>query len=241
MVAINTVIAETLVLAGMCLIAALLLRGRVSWGWMLGAIGLYAVHKVAVFLPIMGLVPDLTPGRYNWEGKLLGVILVLLVGWLVFRGDLRSWGLTLSQRGPAPAAGFIVAGLTALAMAAFMYLYFPGVKSEPALDVAYQMTMPSLDEEFLYRGVMLVMLERAFRPTFRLFGAPLGFAALITTLQFYATHAMGVGADWTLTMAWFDIVSLITGALYVYVRAATGSLLLPILLHSWFNCAGYLM
>jgi membrane protease YdiL (CAAX protease family) len=239
--AYNTVIVETAVLTGLCLIAALILRGRVSWLWMLGAIALYACHKAVLFLGVVGLTPDLVPGRYNWEGKILGAIGLLIAGWIIFRGDMKAWGFTWSQNGPAPIAGISVAVATALATAAFMYLYFPGVKTEPLADWAYQLTMPSLDEEFLYRGVMLVMLERAFRPSFKLLGAPLGFAALITTLIFYVTHAMGVSPDWSITMVWGEIVPLITGALFVYVRIATGSLVLPVLLHSWFNTAGYLL
>jgi len=240
-ITVNTVIAETGVLAVMCLLAALLVRLRVKWSWMLGAIALYAVHKALVFLPIVFSTPDLIPGRYNWEGKILGIAFLLVAGALVFRGHMKSCGLTLSQKGPAPVAGVTVAALTAIATAAYIFWYFPGVKSEPISDWAYQLTMPSLDEEFLYRGVMLVLLERAFSPTIRIAGAPLGFAALITTLQFYITHAMGVGADWSITMVWGDILPLITGALWVYVRAATGSVLLPVLLHSWLNTADYIL
>lgn len=237
----NTVIAETGVLAVLCLLAALWVRHRVRWSWMLGAIALYAAHKTLVFLPIIFSGPDLIPGRYNWEGKVFGIAFLLIAGGLVFRGHMKSWGLTLSQKGPAPVAGLCVAALTAMATAAYMFLYFPGVKSEPFIDWAYQLTMPSLDEEFLYRGVMLVMLERAFAPAIKIAGAPLGFAALITTLQFYVTHAMGVGADWSITIVWGEILPLITGALWVYVRAATGSVLLPVLLHSWLNTADYVL
>lgn len=237
----NQVIGETVVLAAICLVVALILRGKVSWRWMIGAIALYAVHKVVLFLGVAGVYPDLVAGRYNWEGKLAGIAFVLIAGLVLFRGDVRAWGLTLSQSGPAPRAGILAAVLIAVANALFVYLYFPGVKSEPLADWAYQLTMPSLDEEVLYRGLMLAMLERAFRPTLRILGAPLGFAALIVTLQFYVTHALHVGADGSVLFVWGEVLPLIYGTLWIYVRAATGSLLLPIVLHSWANTAGYLL
>ncbi|MFY0636934.1 type II CAAX prenyl endopeptidase Rce1 family protein [Maricaulis maris] len=237
----NTVIVESIVLLGLCLVAAILLRGRVHWGWLGGAIALYAVHKFLLFLGVAGLYPDILPGRYNWEGKIAGTVLVLVAGLMLFRGDRAAFGLTLAQSGPAPRTGFAVAAFTAIATALFMWLYWPGVKSEPLAEWTYQLTMPSLDEELLYRGVLLLMLERAFRPTVNILGAPLGFAALIVTAQFYVTHALGVGPDWSISFVWGEIVPLIYAALWIHVRVATGSLLLPILLHSWANTAGYLI
>jgi membrane protease YdiL (CAAX protease family) len=237
----HQVIGETLVLAAICLVVAVILRGKVSWRWMIGAIALYAVHKVVLFLGVAGVYPDLVAGRYNWEGKLAGTAFVLIAGLVLFRGDVRAWGLTLSQSGPAPRAGILAAVLIAVANALFVSLYFPGVKSEPTVDWLYQLILPSLDEEFLYRGVMLLMLERAFKPTVRILGAPLGWAALVVTLQFYVTHALAVGADGSIAFVWGEVLPLIYGALWIYVRKATGSLLLPILLHSWANTAGYLL
>jgi hypothetical protein len=239
--AYNTVFVETAVLAGLCLVAVVVCRGKVDWGWLLGALVLFAVHKAIIFLGVVGLTPDLIPGRYNWEGKALGVFMLLIAGYVIFRGDMRAWGFTLSQNGPAPVAGISVAALTAIATAAFMYFYFPGVKSEPLADWTYQLTMPSLDEEFLDRGILLVMLERAFHKAFPKGWFAIGLAAVITTLMFYLSHAMSVGTDWSIAVVWLDIVSLITGALFVYVRIATGSVLLPVLLHSWFNTAGYIL
>lgn len=238
---LSIVVVETAVVVGLCLGAALILRGRVSWVWLLGTIALYAVHKVVVFLPSFGLTPDLIAGNYNWEGKILGTVVLLAAGWFIFKGDMKAWGFTLSQNGPAPIAGISVAVLTAIATAAFMYLYFPGVKVEPLADWTYQLTMPSLDEEFLYRGVMLIMLERAFRPAFKAGLFAIVLAALITTLLFYIGHAMSVGPDWSITMVWGEVVPLITATLWVFVRVATGSVLLPVLLHSWLNTAGYLI
>lgn len=237
----TTILAETAVLAGLCLVAALIGRGRVAWAWFFGVIALYIVHKTILFIPFLVDAPDLIPGRYNWEGMILGTLALLTAGWVIFRGDMKAWGFTLSQRGPAPIAGISVAVLTAAATAAFMYLYFPGVKSEPLADWTYQLVMPSLAEEFLCRGVMLIMLERAFRPAFKTGWFAIGIAAVITTLLFYVSHAMSVGPDWSVTMVWGEVVPLITAALWVYVRIATGSLLLPVLLHSWFNTAGYIL
>lgn len=237
----NIVVVETAILAGMCLTAALGLRGKVSWAWLIGAIGVYAASGIITFFGASEAVPDLIPGRYNAEGKLASFAFLLGAGLLIFRGDAKAIGLTFSQSGPAPIPGLAVAAGTALATVAFMYLYFPGVKTESVADMAYQLTLPSLDEELLYRGVLLIMLERAFAPALSKLWSRAGLAALITTVMFYLTHAMSVSPDWSIVMVWGEIIPLITAALWVYVRIATGSLVLPILLHSLFNGVGYIL
>lgn len=237
----NIVAVETAILAGLSLIAALVLRGKVSWAWLVGAIAVYAASGVITFFGASDAVPDLIAGRYNAEGKLASFIFLLGAGLLIFRGDAKAIGLTLSQSGPAPIPGITVAAGTALATVALMYLYFPGVKTEPVADMVYQMTLPSLDEELLYRGVMLVMLERAFAPALSKLWNRAGLAALITTAMFYLTHAMTVSPDGSIMIVWGEILPLITAMLWVYVRIATGSLLLPILLHSLFNGVGYVL
>jgi hypothetical protein len=237
----NQALAEIAFVALACLVGALLMRGRVSWGWIGGAIALYAAHKFTVFFGFAGLPQDIIPGRYNWEGKILGVALTLAVGFAVFRGQAAEWGFTLRQSGPAPRAGFGMAAFTFIATAAFFYLYWPGVKSEPTADWLYQLTMPSLDEEFLVRGVFLLMLDRAFSGRVSVLGAPIGWGGLITIAIFYVSHAMRVDADWSVAFIWGEILPVIYAALWLHVRAATGSLLLPVLLHSWANTAGYLL
>ena len=238
---LNPVVIESLILLALCLVGATLVKGKVDWRWVWIATITFAVHKFILFAAMHPITIDLIPGRYNWEGKIFGTLFTLGVGLAVFKGNAASFGWTLKQNGPAVKAGYTVAALTFIATALFMYLYFPGTKSEPTADWLYQMTMPSLDEELLGRGVLLLMLTRAFKPTFTLAGAPFGIAVAISILMFYASHIVGVSTDWTITVNWFNIVSLFYGALWVYVRVATGSLLLPILLHSWANTAGYIL
>ncbi|MFC3094002.1 CPBP family intramembrane metalloprotease [Alteromonas sediminis] len=241
MINVNPVIIESLILFAFCGLGAIVSRGKVDWKWIGLAVLTYAAHKFITFAAMHPLIIDLLPGRYNWEGKILGSVFVLVIGLLVCKGNAAAFGWTLKQNGPAVKAGYTVAAFTFIATAMFMYWYFPGTQSAPTADWLYQMTMPSIDEELLYRGVMLLMLTRAFKPSFTLVGAPFGIAVIISILMFYATHIVGVSADWTVTVNWLNIISLFYGMLWVYVRVATGSLLLPILLHSWANTANYIL
>lgn len=236
----NQVIAEAAVLLALCVLAAVMLRGRVQWSWLIGAVAFFAVNKLVLFIGVIGdIYPDILGGRYNWEGKIASVAMTLAVAALIFRGNWAQWGFTWKQNGPAVGLGYVVTVIFILANAAFVYWYFPGVKVEPAIDMAYQLTMPSLDEELVYRGVLLLMLDRAFKPQINILGAPFGFGALISIALFYVTHALRVDAGWDVVFIAFEILPLIYAVFWTYIRAATGSLLLPVLMHSWANAAGY--
>lgn len=236
----NQIIGEALALALLCAVAGMFARDRVQWKWILGAVGLLLGQKFLLFLA-MQLGPDVIGGRYNWEGKIVALGFLLAVGFMVFRDDRKEWGWSLEQDGPAPRAGLIAAACIAVATVLFMGLYFPGTKSEPMADWMYQLTMPSLQEELFYRGLLLFMLMRAFPSRSKLLGVPMGWAAAIVTVQFYLAHVLQVTPDWQVAVNWADFLSLIMGGLWVYVRLATGSLLFPILLHSLSNTVGYLL
>ena len=238
----NQIIAETAVLAILGPLVATVLRGRIDWGWFAAAVAFFFVHKLVLFLGLIdGILPNLIGGRYNWEGKIAGTIFSLVIAFVFLRNSRMEWGLTLRQTGPAVKWGWTIAALVAVANAAFVFWYWPGTSSADLADWTYQLTMPSLDEELVYRGILLLMLERAFRPTLNLLGVPVGWGALITILIFYVSHALRVDADWDVAFIAGDILPFIYASFWVYVRAATGSLLAPVLLHSWANTAGYIL
>ena len=101
--------------------------------------------------------------------------------------------------------------------------------------LAFQATMPGLDEELFFRGLLLALLLKAFDERWSLFGAPVGPAAAAITFFFAAGHGLAV-ANGALH---FDLASfLITGALgfgLLWLRQRTGSLVAPILVHNLLN------
>lgn len=238
----NQIVVETAVLAVLGLVVAMILRGRVDWTWFAASIVFFLAHKAVLFLGLLdGVLPELIGGRYNWEGKIAGTGFSLVFAFIFLRNSRAEWGFTLRQTGPAVRWGWIFAALVAVANAAFVLWYWPGTNSAELADWTYQLTMPSLDEELVYRGILLLMLERAFRPTLNLIGVPVGWGALLTILIFYVSHALRVDADWNVAFIAGEILPLIYASFWVYVRAATGSLLAPVLLHSWANTAGYIL
>ena len=213
-----------------CLAGAILNRGRVSWGWIAAALLLIVVHD-ALLTNAWGLVP--LPGvgdSWNWTGKGLALIASLAVAAHPAIGFRRS-GLTLVQDRRGLPGALVVSGLLVLIFGGLAI--WMGGEGGSTEDFAFQLTMPGLEEEIFYRGVLLLMLNEAFGRPLRVLGAPMGWAAVVTSLAFGLDHAFGYGADGFS----FDPLALaLTGGpvlILVWLREKTGSLVLPVLLHNY--------
>ena len=206
-------------------------RRNFSAAWLLVAALLVTINDALLTLGY-GWLPDLVGGTWNWQGKLMALTTSMAVAALPPFG-LRQVGVTLSH-----AAGSLrAAAPMAAAYCAFFVLIALLFPAEPASaeDLAFQLTMPGLEEELFYRGVLLFALDQAFRGRRRLLGVDWGWGAVLSCLLFGLTHAFsysdGAFSFDPVTMALTAMPSFIA----VWIRLRTGSLLLPVLLHNFGN------
>lgn len=206
-------------------------RGHVAWRWLLVAAGLVVLNDVCL-TNAYGLLPTPIPGDWNWQGKALALIATLAVAALPAFG-WRASGLTLAQ---APGSLKPAAGVCLLYVAVFLglALAFP---TEPANaeTLAFQLTMPGLEEETFNRGLLLLALNRAFTARKRLLGVDWGWGGLIACALFGLTHAFGFSdGAFSFDPLYFALTagpSLIA----VWLVLRTRSVLLPVLIHNFGN------
>ncbi|TFI57416.1 CPBP family intramembrane metalloprotease [Sphingomonas parva] len=204
-------------------------RGRFAPRWLLAAALLVAIND-ALLTRVYGLLPDLIGGERNWQGKMLALAATLaiaaVIGW-------REVGVTLVQEPGSLRRALPVLALYCALFAALAFA-FP---SEPASgeEIAFQLTMPGLEEEAFYRGLLLYSLYRAFAGRVRLLGVDWGWGAILSCLLFGLVHAFGY-SDGGFSL---DPLALaLTGLpafVGVWLRLRTGSLLLPVVMHNFGN------
>ncbi|GAB4477184.1 MAG: hypothetical protein OHK0044_23500 [Burkholderiaceae bacterium] len=201
----------------------------------------YAIAFVAALALYFGLtaLPASLPGerlignRWNWAGGLLaGAGMLVLAASLVRRAGFawREFGLTWSQQpGSWRAAARVALPVLALNYAAMTLSRFrlPGVPLETWL---YQATVPGLAEEIAFRGVLLALADRAFAARATIGGAPIGWGGAIVTASFFAAHGVALGTALGVLPA---------ALLYLWLRARTGSLVLPVVVHNAWNLSVY--
>lgn len=199
--------------------------------WLLIAAALVAINDI-LLTRAYGWLPDAIGGTWNWQGKILALAATIAVAALPAFG-LRRVGLTIVQepgslKAAAPVAGLYCAFFIVIAVA------FPGERSSGE-EIVFQLTMPGLEEEPFYRGILLFALDRAFTGRKRLLGVDWGWGAVLSCGLFGMAHAFGFSHGSfsfdPITMALTAIPSFIA----VWLRLRTGSLLLPVLLHNFGN------
>lgn len=205
---------------------------------MFAAAALVVVNDV-LLTRFYGALPDMLPDAdWNWQGKALALLVTLGIAALPWFGWQRS-GLTLrhapgSVRACAPVAVAYILFFLGLAVA------FPG-EDASAETLAFQLTMPSFEEEAFYRGILLLALGEAFRGRRQWLGVAWHWGALLSCLLFGLAHAFSHGDGGfsfdSITMA----LTAVPAVLGVWMRLRTGSLLLPVLLHSAGNSVSLLI
>lgn len=201
----------------------------------------YAVAFVAALALYFGLsaLPESIPGervlgdRWNWSGGLLACAGTIAIATLLVRRAGFAWrefGFTWSQHpGALRAAAPVAAALLALNYAAMSLSAFrlPGVPLETWL---YQASVPGLAEETAFRGVLLALADRAFAARRTIGGAPLGWGGVVVTASFFAAHDVSLGTALGVLPA---------ALLYLWLRARSGSLVLPVVVHNAWNLSVY--
>ncbi|MGZ5186885.1 MAG: CPBP family intramembrane glutamic endopeptidase [Caldimonas sp.] len=197
------------------------------------------VAALALWLGLWTL-PALWPGqrwlgeRWNWSGSLLTLSGTLWVGTLLVRRAGLTWremGFTWAQKPGSilPALGVASAALAAQVLLTISSRYPPAAVSPETW--LYQSTLPGLVEETIFRGVLLALLDRAFPARSLVFGASIGWGGVVVTLGFVFLHPLTASSL---------LAVLPPAVLYLWLRARTGSLALPVLVHNSWNVLAYL-
>jgi membrane protease YdiL (CAAX protease family) len=213
-------------------------RGGVAWRWLFAAAGLVLLND-ALLSRVWGLVPDLLPAAsWNWQGKLCALVATLAVAALPAFG-WRASGITLRQaRGSLLPCALVALGYTGFFVA--IALLRPNDPLTPE-TIAFQLTMPGLEEEAFYRGVLLLALDRAFPARWRFLGVDWGWGAILSSALFGLAHAFayddGAFAFSALAMALTAGPALIA----VWLRLRSGSIAWPVALHNFGNAIGFVL
>lgn len=232
-----TDLAAAVLLLAAGLVLGLLGRRRFDWRWLLAAALLVVVNNLLLARGY-GLVPRIDGLDRNWMGKGLALAGTLLIAGLPMFG-WRRVGLTPAQeRGSLVAAVPVVLAYGAIFVA--LALAFPS-DAGSGEEVAFQLTMPGLEEEPFFRGILLFALDRAFRGRIRFLGVDWGWGAVLSCFAFGLAHALDF-SDGAFTIDWMVMaLTALPSFIAVWVRYRTGSLLLPIVMHNFGNAIGLLI
>ncbi len=175
-------------------------------------------------------------GYWNWTGKVLQILWPLAVVFLFQWMSSKEVGYVLPKKNSGWVWGAVLGLVLGVVSVTADVLFNGGLSDAPMKETfLFQLTMPGLGEEPVYRGVLLALCNRYFVRNWTVFNARIGWGVLLTTLLFAAVHIVEYSPA-TKDISWsFSPFILLSGFLFGWVREKTGSLWPAILAHNLGN------
>src|SRR3990167_2117691 len=167
-------------------------------------------------------------GGWNWIGKscALAFSLMIIMALPKLRAEL---GFTLSQRSNSIKKSF--SAITLLFVSAVCLSFNQENIPFNIETLLFQLTMPSLDEELAYRGILLLLLKGLHINSKTLFNP----ATILITLLFGTVHGIHYSNDSLNIDPLAFLIATAIGSVLMYIRLLSGSVVFPIIGHSVFN------
>lgn len=189
----------------------------------------YLVYYFALTLHYHFDCFDIIKGNWNWDGKIYGVIWGV-AAYFIFRqrfADNNFFTLKQNKQGLKSALR-VVAVIISISI-------LGGVVKDRDFNLEtliFQISMPGIDEEIMYRGVLLGLMCSALRGGGVAWRNP---AIIINGVLFGLVHALSI-SDGALQFSTMNFVwTWILGYGFGYIAIKTRSILLPMLTHNLYN------
>ncbi len=195
-------------------------------------IAYFIAIQIASYLPFLF---NFFNEKMNWSGKIYSII-VSLIFLILYKGNkIKDYYLTLSQNKKEKRKVILIT------FCLFVLVLLLGNKSKPINfnleKLTYQMTIPGIDEELAYRGIMLSLLSQIFIPYFKLGRIiKVNPAILVTSILFGLIHSLFINNNFELNFNSYSfVVTFLFGYTLGYITILTKSILLPLVIHNTWN------
>lgn len=192
---------------------------------------IYIVYQLCLVLPRYMEELNVTGSNWNWEGKIAGILFGIACYFLFRKYFRENDFFTLRQKKEHIKITTIVAIAVVVLMTTIYY--FIDSSEFDAETLAFQLTMPAIDEEIMFRGILLGLLMTALPAKLSFIGNP---AVLITAILFGFLHAFTLDKNYS---ASFEPVYFfhtgIGGYVFGWLTIKSRSILMAVLTHGFTN------
>ncbi len=204
-------------------------RTRENYLRVLSIVVCYFIYNAALTVQFQFNCLNIIHGSWNWDGKIYGLACGIALYFLFRRQFIENDFFTLKQNkeGLKSALKVVVAIISISVLG--------GIVNDKEFNIEtllFQISMPGIDEEIMYRGVLLGLMCSALRTSNAVWRNP---AIVINAVLFGLVHALSL-SDGALqinpvSFIWTGII----GYSFGYITIRTRSILIPMLTHNLYN------
>jgi uncharacterized protein len=192
---------------------------------------IYIFYQIALSLPLLVKSLNFIDSNWNWDGKIFGILFGIICYFVFRKYFSENDFFTLRQekdgfKKSSFAAIFIV--VLAIVLAAIS-----GSDKFNLETLAFQLMMPGIDEEIMFRGILLGLLMSALKSKTSFLGNP---SVLLTAILFGLMHALTIDKNNSVGFEpIYFVQTFIGGYAWGWITMKTRSILLAILSHNFSN------
>ncbi len=231
---IVTLIVELLVITPIIIVS--LNRADYKWKHLLLFVFYYLFYFTILFIPSYNSEYRIIDNTWNWSGKIYAITSSILF-YAIFRKSLEGHNyITFKQNDTSLKPKLLI--IIIIFFATIGLSFFAIKNSETRLNqLLFQFTMPGIDEELAFRGIMLGLLSNLLKPKISFGRINLGNPALlITSILFGLAHSFEIDNNWVFHQNWFEFINMFAVGLFLgWMTIKSGSIFMPILSHNLIN------
>ena len=204
-------------------------RTRENYLRVLGIVVCYFIYNAVLTIQFQFDCLNIIKGGWNWDGKIYGTVCGITM-YFIFRrqfADNNFFTLRQDKAGLKSALKVVIAIMCVSLLG--------GIVNDKEFNLEtllFQLSMPGIDEEIMYRGVLLGLMCSVLRTGGKAWRNP---AIIINAILFGLVHALAIsdGAVQfnTMNFIWTGIL----GYCFGYITIKTRSIFIPMLTHNLYN------
>jgi membrane protease YdiL (CAAX protease family) len=175
-------------------------------------------------------------GQWNWTGKLFALTAALIIYLLIKRKFLNQYDFfKLSQAKHSLKPNLIL--ILLLVVITVIYTRFFGDHSEFTIETLLFQLLPGIEEEIVFRGLMLGLLLSIMKDKVVIGNMNIGYPSIYTTsILFGLAHGLSFNELWQIDFnLGYCFITFLYGTVWGWMTLKSGSILLPIIAHNLLN------
>jgi uncharacterized protein len=192
---------------------------------------IYISYQIALVLPKLSEALNFIGGKWNWDGKIFGILFGVICYFVFRKYFSENDFFTLRQNHENFKKSLTVA--IVIVILATIIAALTGNSEFDKETLAFQLTMPGVDEEIMFRGILLGLLMTTLREKVSFLGNP---SVLLTAVLFGFMHALTLDKDYSIEFEpIYFIQTGLGGYVWGWITVKSRSILPAILSHNFSN------